>query len=253
MVIMRNSSPYHKDIDKKLKQIDIYNRYPQMRPNVGENYKKKKLLISCESFYFPTCCEEYTNHERYKGYCKPAWWYSNDHTQVEGDNQVDPLTWIDMGTLSLYYHDGRARPFATLGKAIIEAGVWKELKGANPNDEEYQHKALSYCTVMNYFPRPAHQGKSFRPLKADRAPAAKTFWEVVEILQPTAICISSIGSYNNMCWSINMPNIHDLSSVYKKYEQRLVATYHPGPRTWNRAGGEQGRIRFDKFMKRMYG
>ncbi len=161
---MRSTNKHSQALYQQLKNIDIYKRYPQMIPNVGENYKKKKLLLSCESYYFPTKprAKGDTNHERYREYCKPSWWYSHDHTQVKDDEHTIPLDWIDIGKLKLCERKDKPRPWVALAEGIIASGSWEEFSGKNSDDEKSQEQALGFCAVMNYFPRPADQSKTFR-------------------------------------------------------------------------------------------
>lgn len=252
---MNSHNQYNEGLYKQLKGIEIYKKYPQMLPKLGDYYQNKKLLLVCESFYFPTNPVEYKNHKKYQEHCQPDWWYGNDHTSIIKDEQVNALDWIDMHNLPLYYNNGKPRPWATLGKTIIEAQVWHELSNEE-NDRNKrlmsQEKALSFCSMMNYFTRPADQSDGLKPQKLDIEWSARTFWEVVNILEPDAICIASTNAYNTMLRSIKIPDSHDCSGLYEKYQNRLIGTYHPSPMTWNRAGGKHGRVKFIDFLQMIY-
>ncbi len=198
--------------------------------------------MSCESFYFPKELEENG------GYRQIDWWYKHDANSIKkGDKYA--LDWIDIRNLNLCNHP---RPFVNLAKTIIEANVWKELSNENIDNKDSQHKALDFCASMNYFVRPAFEKRGFhstgKDKKIDREWSSKTFWKVVRILKPKAICIASNQSYWEIRRDINLPDL------YHKYTDSglLEGTYHPGQTTWTRNGGAGGKLKFIELLKRAY-
>ncbi len=244
------------ELEKKLEGIAFYKQYPQMIPKVGKNYGMKKLLIVCSNFYFPTSSDDYTNHERYIEYCDPSWWYKKSSKLVIGDDEVDPLTWINMRDLPLYYLNGRVRPWTTLLHTMIDKGIWKELYDGYENNDQTKNKVLDYCAVMNYFVRPAYQGGTIIPQEKDRIHSAQTFWEVVRILDPIAICMVGSQVHWNMRNSLTIPGADNLTSVYEEYKNRLIGLRQPGRGWWTRTtkndNGINAETKFTNFLNKKY-
>ena len=238
----------------KLKQVGIYKKYPQMTPFVGANYTKKKLLLVCESFYLSPDWAKYQKSDS---------WYKNDYRLLK-ENIPDALDWINMRSFNIYY-DGkrnRPRPYAKLAQSIIKAKVWKELEVDVPEDKtKYEEQALSFCTSMNYFARPALYrsiGKrpSFELSDDDMIWSARTFWEVVSILDPNVICFASSKSYWNLRQAFDLDEMKKFKEQYDKYhngEPKLFENVaHASSPWWNRANGMHGKNKFINFLQARY-
>ncbi len=244
------------ELEKKLEGIAFYKQYPQMIPKVGKNYGMKKLLIVCSNFYFPTG-SDCPHREKYIRYCDPDWWYKNDYKKIiENKDECDSLTWINMRDLPLYYPSGRVRPWTILLRTMIDKGIWKELYDDYENNDKAKNKVLDYCAVMNYFVRPAYQGESITPQEKDRIHSAQTFWEVVRILDPVAICMVGSQVYWNMLNSLTIPGADSFSSVYKVYKNRLIGLRQPGRGWWTRTtksdNGINAETKFANFLNKKY-
>ncbi len=248
----------HKTINEalynKLKQVGIYKKYPQMTPFVGENYTNKKLLMVCESFYLSPDWEKYQ---------KSNSWYKNNYKLLER-NVPDALNWINMRSFNIYY-DGkrnRPRPYAKLAQAIIQEKVWKELEVDVPEDKtKHEEQALSFCTSMNYFARPAlYEGVGKRPSfendRDDMLWSARTFWEVVNILDPKVICFASSRAYWNMRHAFDLSEMEKFKGQYDKYHNGSPKLFenvsNPSCPWWNRDGGIHGKNKFVRFLQERY-
>ena len=177
---MANNKRKTKKFDNNFRQLEHYQRHPQMMPFVGKNYKNGLLIIG-ESHYL----DERTP----KGIIKK--WYDNSLEELQKDldnyktvNTIkDELkevlsSWTDTSGLidETDYSSNGHTIFGNIDKAIQEITKIK------------QFECWSKIAFMNFFQRPAYkEGDSIIPIEKDVEIANETLDFVVNVIKPKYI------------------------------------------------------------------
>ena len=221
-MIIDNSSEY---FDTLLNQHSHFQRFPKMRPFVGENYiddSHKKLLLLGESGYFPP------NSIIHKDAVS---WYENNEKNLT-DEECDYYNWRNL-----------------VGKAWINNGhemyrsINRSLKEVLTTNAD---RAVSHIAYTNSFYRPAEEpGESIKhfcsPLDIEKSLDITS--HVIQSLAPDIVVFVTKYSWDNVGWRIaeQFPNI------------QFEFTAHPADRRWwNRANYEHGKDKFISILEDNY-
>lgn len=164
---------YSQDYDKAFDQLPHYKAYPRMRPFVGSQYGRfgDKVLMVAESHYLPAGSTVHMDAER---------WYAGSEADLASEREP---RWIHTRGI-LNKSAGRWRSkghtiYRRLEQALVEAGF--------PESDN----TFKYVAFMNGFQRPAVEGLSLKPHKADLRVSRDTLNGVVAVLQPDQVIFVS--------------------------------------------------------------
>jgi len=191
---------YTEDFDDQLDKIEIYQRYPLLKPFVGSDYRRNgpRILLIAESHYLPP---ESTVHR------DPASWYTGREDMLTQKEQK----WMRTRRIL----NKPLKGWTAKGHAIyrnIESALLKA--GLPANDSVFRQVAF-----MNAFQRPAKTGDTIKQKKQDVEVAVETINQVVEALQPDHIVFVSTKAKR---------------TVGKHLNQSSVGVHHPACAWWNR-------------------
>jgi hypothetical protein len=191
---------YTEDFDEQLDKIEIYQRYPLLKPFVGSDYGRNgpRILLIAESHYLPP---ESTVHR------DPESWYMGHEGMLTQKEQKWARTRI---ILNKPYRGWKERGHAIyrhLESAMVKAGL-------PVNDSVFRQVAF-----MNAFQRPAKNGDSIKHTKKDVEVAVETINQVIEALQPEHIVFVSTEARK---------------TVGKLLSQSSAGFHHPACPWWNR-------------------
>lgn len=191
---------YTEDFDDQLDKIEIYQRYPLLKPFVGSDYGRNgpRILLIAESHYLPP---ESTVHR------DPASWYTGREDMLTQKEQK----WMRTRRIL----NKPLKGWTAKGHAIyrnIESALLKA--GLPANDSVFRQVAF-----MNAFQRPAKTGDTIKQKKQDVEVAVETINQVVEALQPDHIVFVSTKAKR---------------TVGKHLNQSSVGVHHPACAWWNR-------------------
>lgn len=192
---------YTEDYDEQLDKIEIYQRYPLLKPFVGSDYGRNgpRIILIAESHYLPASSTVHNDSES---------WYVG----LESDlNPEKEQPWMrTRRILSKPYHGWKKRGHAIyrhLESALVKAGL-------PINDSVFRQVAF-----MNAFQRPAKEGDSIKHTKQDVEVAAQTINQVIEALKPDHIVFVSTKAKR---------------TVGKHLSQSSAGFHHPACPWWNR-------------------
>lgn len=163
-----------KKIEQELNDLEHYQKFPLMKPFIGENYlnSKKKLLFIAESHFFDM--DESLITEKYIN-SSPRKWYSSSIQ----DLHISKHNWINT-------------------RLVIETSkhmVFRELeKVLSISMEKYNGRAMNNIAFMNGFQRPANKyGASIKGIASERdfQEGAKTIEGVIKIINPDYVIFIS--------------------------------------------------------------
>lgn len=212
---MTNGTHHTTEFDTGLDSIEMYQRYPLLKPSVGIHYGDwgPKLLVIGESHYLP---EGSTVH------LDPEKWYQGDQSALGIVNKENERAWMNTRGILKKKNGFRARGHAIyrhLEAALHESGIPK-----SPN-------AFQYIAYMNGFQRPAVDGESIKHSPVDVREAIRTIKEVIQVLRPDQVIFVSSKAGNKIGSQLEVPS---------------VSVPHPACPHWNRKDikGGPGRQRF---------
>jgi len=191
---------YTEAFDGQLDKIEIYQRYPLLKPFVGSDYGHNgpRILLIAESHYLPP---ESTVHR------DPASWYTGREDMLTQKEQK----WMRTRRIL----NKPLKGWTAKGHAIyrnIESALLKA--GLPANDSVFQQVAF-----MNAFQRPAKTGDTIKQKKQDVEVAVETINQVIQALQPDHIVFVSTKAKR---------------TVGKHLNQSSVGVHHPACAWWNR-------------------
>ncbi|MEL7895854.1 hypothetical protein [Vreelandella neptunia] len=191
---------YTEVFDDKLHGIDIYHRYPQLKPFVGSDYGATgpRILLIAESHYLPSESTVHIDAES---------WYSDKVGKLTPKEQQ----WIHTrGILNKPLKGWHAKGHAIyrhLESALLKAGL-------PANDSVFRQIAF-----MNAFQRPAKTGVSIKTTNKDIEIAADTINQVIYALQPEYVVFVSTKAKR---------------ALGKRLNHKSVGFHHPASPWWNR-------------------
>lgn len=191
---------YTEDFDDQLDKIEIYQRYPLLKPFVGSDYGRNgpRILLIAESHYLPP---ESTVHR------DPASWYIGREDILTLEEQK----WMRTRRIL----NKPLKGWTAKGHAIyrnIESALLKA--GLPANDSVFRQVAF-----MNAFQRPAKTGDTIKQKKQDVEVAVETINQVIKALQPDHTVFVSTKAKR---------------TVGKHLSQSSAGFHHPACPWWNR-------------------
>ncbi|KMQ73305.1 hypothetical protein [Marinobacter subterrani] len=191
---------YTEAFDDQLDKIEIYQRYPLLKPFVGSDYGRNgpTILLIAESHYLPPVS---TVHK------DPASWYMGHEDVLTLEEQK----WMRTRRIL----NKPLKGWTAKGHAIyrnIESALLKA--GLPANDSVFRQVAF-----MNAFQRPAKTGDTIKQKKQDVEVAVETINQVIDALQPDHIVFVSTKAKR---------------SVGKQLSQSSSGFHHPACPWWNR-------------------
>lgn len=168
----RHSTQY----DVAFLAIGHFQKYPQMRPFVGKNYEKTKLLLVGESHYLPPNSSANLI----------ANWYEGNSQSLSAEEYMWTHTAMIINNTD--FKSKGHRIYANLEKVLSQVIGQTEDTG------------LVHCAYMNFFQRPAEESKGSIQVKdKDRAVGNDVLRQVCHILKPRMIYFVSrkaFGAYS---------------------------------------------------------
>jgi len=202
---------YTEAFDDKLDKVEIYQRYPLLKPFVGSDYGSNgpKILLIAESHYLPP---ESTIHKDSES------WYLGQ----EGNLTLEEQKWMrTRRILNKPLNGWKAKGhtiYRNIESALLKAGL-------PANDSVFRNVAF-----MNAFQRPAKTGDSIRQTKQDIEVAVATIDQVIDAIQPDHIVFVSTKAKR---------------AVGKRLKQKSIGVHHPACAWWNRKqDGQSSKQRF---------
>lgn len=203
---------YTEAFDEQLDKIEIYQRYPLLKPFVGSDYGSNgpRILLIAESHYLPAGSTVHND--------SVSWYAGAENNLHPKDEQPSVHT---RGILDKPYRGWKKRGHAIyrhLESALVTAGL-------PINDSVFRQVAF-----MNAFQRPAKNGDSIKHKKQDVEVAVETINQVIDTLRPDHIVFVSTKARK---------------TVGKHLSQSSVGVHHPACPWWNREqGGMTSKQRF---------
>ncbi|NWN89936.1 hypothetical protein HLV39_00305 [Marinobacter adhaerens] len=202
---------YTEAFDNQLDKIEIYQRYPLLKPFIGSDYgiNGPKILLIGESHYLPA---ESTVHK------EPESWYSGQ----EGNLTLKEQKWMrTRRILNKPLKGWKAQGhtiYRNIESALLKAGL-------PANDSVFRQVAF-----MNAFQRPAKTGDSIKQKHQDVEVAVETINQVIDAIKPDHIVFVSTKAKR---------------TVGKRLKQKSVGVHHPACAWWNRKqDGQSSKQRF---------
>ncbi|WP_417530164.1 hypothetical protein [Marinobacter lipolyticus] len=191
---------YTEDFDDQLDKIEIYQRYPLLKPFVGSDYGRNgpRILLIAESHYLPP---ESTVHG------DPASWYMGHEDTLTPKEQK----WMRTRRILNKPLKGWTAKGHAIYRHIESALLTADLPA---NDSVFRQVAF-----MNAFQRPAKTGNTIKQKKQDVEVEVETINQVIDALQPDHIVFVSTKARR---------------TVGKYLSQRSVGVHHPACAWWNR-------------------
>ncbi|KXS53750.1 MAG: Uncharacterized protein AWU57_1868 [Marinobacter sp. T13-3] len=191
---------YTEAFDDQLDTIEIYKRYPLLKPFVGSDYGHNgpRILLIAESHYLPP---ESTVHR------DPASWYEGHEDVLTPEEQKWMRTRRILNKPLKGWKAKGHTIYRNIESALLKAGL-------PANDSVFRQIAF-----MNAFQRPAKTGDTIKQKKQDVEVAVETINQVIDVLQPDHIVFVSTKAKR---------------TVGKYISQGSVGVHHPACAWWNR-------------------
>jgi len=191
---------YTEAFDVQLDTIEIYRRYPLLKPFVGSDYgcNGPRILLIAESHYLP---QDSTVHQD-----STSWYTGNEGILTTGEQKWMRTRRILNKPLKGWTAKGHTI-YRNIESALVKAGV-------PANDSVFRQVAF-----MNAFQRPAKTGASIKQTKQDVEVAIETINQVINALKPDHIVFVSTKAKR---------------TVGKHLIQASVGVHHPACAWWNR-------------------
>ncbi|AYN67492.1 hypothetical protein D1013_09015 [Euzebyella marina] len=209
--------------DTKLDKIEHYQKFPSMRPFIGENYGKynsRKIMLVAESHYLPPKSTISQNPEN---------WYNSKQT----DLSKEEIAWINTrGILSGDWKPNGHMIFRELNTRMSDFMDVKEFR------------AMTNVAFMNGFQRPAPEtGDSIKKFckPIDYKIGAQTINAVINIIEPDLVIFVSKLSWDELRWKIPK------SELRVKYD--FVCHPGTGGRYWHNKNYEHGMKKFKSLIE----
>jgi len=182
-----SNSPNTK-FDPSLDQIDHLNRFPKMKPFVGENYEAsshKRLLIIGESGYFP---DDSTIHK------VPEEWYRQEQESLTEEESVY-LDWRAL--LTGEWNQNGHEMYREINRCMKEV------------IDTSEDRAVSHIAYTNAFYRPASEpGESIKHCctAIDFEKSIEISSSVIRCLKPQLVVFVSKFTWDSVGWRIAQAN-----------------------------------------------
>jgi len=202
---------YTETFDQQLDGIEIYQRYPLLKPFIGSDYGSNgpKILLIAESHYLPA---ESTVHRD-----STSWYAGHEGNLTSKEQKWMRTRRILNKPLKGWTAKGHAI-YRNIESALLKAGL-------PANDNVFRQIAF-----MNAFQRPAKDGDSIKQTKQDVEVAVETIDQVIDALQPDHIVFVSTKAKK---------------TVGKHLSHSSVGVHHPACPWWNREqDGSNSKQRF---------
>lgn len=176
---------YTEAFDEGLDQIPLYQRYPALKPFVGNTYgtNRPRILMIGESHYLPKDSDVHLDADL---------WYQGS----QDDLSKKETGWLrTRGILDKHRGDWRPKGhtiYRRMEKALIDAGI-------PADDSVFKHVAF-----MNAFQRPAKEGDSIQAKKVDNDVAADTIDQVISVLKPDRVLFVSTKARKTLAKRLSM-------------------------------------------------
>jgi len=215
--------------DTELKRITHYQRYPQLIPFVGRNYRNRgrRLLLLAESHYLlkDEAQKKIDIKSRIYG------WYTGNAKDLSWNDYLSTNTALLTNNAGVDFGSKAFRVYSNLTRAI-------RLLNSNTTTPK---DILTEVCFMNFFQRPAfEEGESIDNTKQDNDTANATLREVINVLKPDYLFFISDKAFKAF----------DKSSFQA---ERVGHSPHPGCSWWNRSAKKYddiyGKELFSRFAK----
>jgi hypothetical protein len=204
---------------------DHYNKYPNMKPWIGESYyskEHKRLLVIGESHYLPDGSTKSLNVEG---------WYQSEQCTLSDDE----LPYISTSRIiENNLHDN----FKNKAHGIYRN--FSKVINAVSYNYSPPSEVMNHLSFMNFFQRPAEvNGGSIRVSKQDIEVSKLVLEDVIRELTPNLVIFTSskAGEYG--------------ARLVRELDIPVVVTPHPNCQWWNRQAksyGGYGREIIPKFL-----
>lgn len=242
--------------DKRLLDIEFFNKHKSYLPFVGDNYDEFKILQISESHY----CTEIKDHSKYGiRYFKD--WHKEVCAEIENEYLNGNLTRkvCDGVVEGINCFSNFDNPLRSFCKNVLEIENVRLSKYNNMRNN------YSYFAFMNFYQLPAffdkigftpafyHQAKeeglsteeAYEIIENWRKKSVKIIDNVISILKPKAILFASFDAWE----------AYDAHEGEYKNDERMIRTSHPG-RPWHnhydKLDGKSGKEVFEDELKRIY-
>ena len=193
--------------------MEIYERYPMMRPFVGDRFhvrSKPSILLVGESHYLPSSSVQYRSVES---------WYEGDASSLSPKEHG----WINTSKV--------VKEAVDTGFRIRAHSIYREsFKVINRYGPQYTTigAIAADLAYFNFFLRPALQGKSLEVTNEDARIANEVFLFNVREMNPTGIVFLSTLAAQWLSAKLDIPGIP------------IVKVPHPASHWWNRKAKKYG-------------
>ena len=221
--------------DGTLVKEGVFERFPLLRPAVGENYwredgKHKKMLIVGESNYFKK------EMERDSVFLNPEEWYKGDTDKLIPESMVNDVSnWKGYKTFIKVYNIAQS--------VLQEAGI---------NCFTPKNKQDEFC-FYNYFLRPALNGgkdKGFNSKEIDRKVSGLALTEIISRLEIDLVVFISTKAYN--AYSAYMKIEKDCTLEACPFKVQFHRVVHPSCAWWNRNNGAYGKNKLKDILNQYW-
>jgi len=186
------------DFDTELGYLDIYDRYPELLPFVGKDFKsmEQKVLMLGESHYLP---EKSTIHNDAMN------WYNDNSTSLSEEekdwlntrNAINARSGQRLVNKAYTIHHN-------LEKSIMNAGFYPD-----ENDNLFR-----YFVYYNYFLRPAQTGISIDRKHIDKEKSFYHLNVIIDYLKIDIVIFSSVMAYKDFNWFYETYNCLTQAKIY---------------------------------------
>ena len=161
------------EIESELDKIEHYQKFPLMKPFIGENYfnNTKKLLIVGESHFF-------------------------DHQPPSENPKINPGATVWYSSSENDLDDAKKACINTRNTILTSKHkVFTEIENVlNQSFEKYNNRAFNNVSFMNGFQRPSNiRGQSIKEIASEKdfEVSLSTISKVIEILKPNFVIFVS--------------------------------------------------------------
>jgi hypothetical protein len=210
--------------DEKLNEIEHYQKFPAMRPFIGQNYGNidtRKIMLVAESHYLPPK-STISKH--------PENWYNS----TQSDLSDEEIAWINTRNIL----KGNWKPAGHM--------IFRELNARISDFMNVKEcRAMTNVAFMNGFQRPAPEtGDSIKNFckSIDYNIGAQTINSVIKTIKPDLVIFVSKLSWDKLRWKISK------SALEVKYD--FVCHPGTGGRYWHNKKYKHGMTKFKSLIEK---
>jgi hypothetical protein len=234
------------EYDEKFKGIPQYKLHPQMIPFVGKYYSQseKRLLLIAQNPVIGEVDEQINSLKENNINQIIDDWYIKGIDKIEDENNTSVFRiveqWTNLNKNIISYAKGdflRVPNSQYLFPAIVTAS--EDIDFFNRNHENI----FSYIVFTDFFQKP-HLPETFKPSDIDIEKSIEILKEIVKIIEPTHIFITSYEA-QKIFESHNVDILIDKNNIGN--------SCHPMTKWWNKKYGEEkksGKERFQEFIRK---